>query len=299
MAGDATSTAHRLEVDDQDLSSRVAQSFAVQLNENGHGFHYAVLNKVKELEESKRSQWHFEVAEFPVKVEKGGTKIDFVLRHKELNLLMVAECKRSNPAYAWWCFIRAPYERHGRSSDHAMVEHLIYFNGKLAGVTGMALPVGSITGYHVALPVATGEDGDSGGQPRQMIENAATQTIRSTNGLINFLDARRASIIGGPLDRQWSMNIMSVVFTTAQLWTTDTELTATDLATGMVKPEQLSLVPCRFVAYQYHVSPDIRHGVSAAGSGTTLGETLDTDSLRTIFVVNANGIEEFLRRDWG
>jgi hypothetical protein len=283
---------------ENELQRRVAESFAVQLNEHGHGFHYAVLNKVKELEEEHRSSWRFEVAEFPVKVDNRGTRIDFVLMHKEYPLLMVAECKRSNPAYAWWCFIRAPYERSGRSADQPMVEQLVYFNGKLSGVKGVALGIGSITGYHIALPVATGQKGDSGGQPRQMIEDAATQVIRSTNGLINFLGDRRASVIGGLNDRQWNAHIMNVVFTTAQLWTTDAELSATDLATGQVKPDQLSLATCPFVAYQYHVTPDIRHHVSLAGSGATLGEALDSDSVRTIFIVSVDGIEAFMRRGW-
>jgi len=87
----------------------VAQRLASQVNQHGHGFHYSVVDRARYLCDEGRAQWYFEVAELPVKARNSSTKVDFILRHKYLPRLMIAECKRANPAFADWCFMRAPY----------------------------------------------------------------------------------------------------------------------------------------------------------------------------------------------
>jgi len=52
--------------------------------------------------------------------------------------------------------------------------------------------------------------------------------------------------------------IIPVVFTTAQLWTSDVDLSSADLQSGHVDPSKIKLVARPWIAYQYHTSQGIR-----------------------------------------
>src|SRR6478735_5376161 len=96
----------------------IQKEFQEALNEEGFGFHYAVLGLMQDLVEQRKSWWRLVRAEFPVMVNGSATRIDFVLRRadqygrSDLPLFyMLAECKRANPAYSDWCFVQAPFTR--------------------------------------------------------------------------------------------------------------------------------------------------------------------------------------------
>src|SRR6266567_54840 len=85
--------------------------FAKALNRHGYGFQYAVLKRLEDLRDNKRSSLIFEAAEFPVEAKGQHTRIDFVLRHVSdfpRPLFVTAECKRANPSHSNWCFVKAP-----------------------------------------------------------------------------------------------------------------------------------------------------------------------------------------------
>lgn len=289
----------------ESAAQEVAKRFATGLSEHGYGFHYAVLAKAQHLEEAQRSQWVFEVSEFPVSIMDGDSRIDFILRHKNYPLLIVAECKRANPAYGDWCFIRAPYVRRNRAYDFISVERITFAaNGaRLVKLGGAAIP-GTVRCYNVGLPLPTGRRGDSGGQPRRMIEDAATQVSTGVNGLAKTL-ALGDGVLVKSLVPPWfheegCLDLTGVVFTTARLWTTDTELSATNLETGNINVDQLTVAEQPFVAFQYHVSPGLWHGIHSPESTvqSSLGAMLDEQYMRTIWVVSVAGIEKFLGKDW-
>ena len=77
------------------------------LDSHGYGFQYALLKECERLRQNGKSPWSFEAAEIPVTVGSRETHIDFVLRTH--SAVLVAECKRANPALARWCFARAPF----------------------------------------------------------------------------------------------------------------------------------------------------------------------------------------------
>src|SRR5215475_4091880 len=106
------------------------------LNEHGYGFQYAALQKVRELFDSGKSSFRVEGSEFPVAVgpdENSNTKIDFVAERlgkmpahtdkgRGPKIFLLAECKRANPAYSDWCFIKAPFTRRTGLANSLVLE---------------------------------------------------------------------------------------------------------------------------------------------------------------------------------
>jgi hypothetical protein len=103
---------------DSDASNEnsVHKVFEETLNTHGYSFQYAVVELIEQLRIQSKSYWYFERAEVPVDVRGPGTRIDFVLSRlstpygqKASQYQILAECKRTNPVYSDWCFVRAPY----------------------------------------------------------------------------------------------------------------------------------------------------------------------------------------------
>jgi hypothetical protein len=98
-----------------------------------------------------------------------------------------------------------------------------------------------------------------------------------------------------------------VIFTTADLWTTEVDLSQSDIQTGNVEPEAVGLLRQAYVMYQYHLSPGIKHQFGKPPLTSELSEILETEPtapgrrtrrtsryVRTVHVVSAVGIAGFL-----
>lgn len=90
----------------------------------------------------------------------------------------------------------------------------------------------------------------------------------------------------------------AVIFTTAQIWTSEVDIGKADLQTGKLKLEDIDAQKKDWIWLQYHLSPRIKHSVNSNKTPKGLGEVLAQDYIRTIAVVTASGIEEFLGKDW-
>ncbi len=259
------------------------------LNRHGYGFHYSVLRQAEAAYKAGRSKWGFEVAEFPVEVRGHGTRIDFILKHRDLNHLLVAECKRVNPALADWCFVRAPYVRVNPRDGRILAEHLV--RGSDGRLVAGARPIGySADAYHIALEMRTDAKGEAtGASGRGAIEEAATQVLRGLNGLVEFY-VRNRSVLKG-IDE---VIISPVIFTTANLWASDVDLSQAHSQTGDVDPASAGLLPKAYIMYQYNESPGIKHEYSPFPMPRDLGDILESEYVRTVHIVNARGVEGFL-----
>src|SRR4051794_24785279 len=93
--------------------AELSRAFHQQLNEQGYAFHYAVIAEADNQHRLQRSRWALEAVEFPVEVRGRDTRVDIVLRHTRpaTQAYMIVECKRANPAFSNWVFVRAPYVR--------------------------------------------------------------------------------------------------------------------------------------------------------------------------------------------
>ncbi len=269
-------------------NEQVVTEFLNTLNRHGYAFQYAVLCAAKRLYEQNRSDFYFEVSEFPVRVQGVPTRIDFVLRHREKPLRLVCECKRANPAVSNWCFVRAPFVRRDSAGDRVLVEHARVTEESQVEVGAFPSNRSDRT-YHVGFEVKSQTKGDPSGS-KSGIEDAATQVCRGMNGLIDYL-LRDFT----PLQNQAAMRFVPVIFTTANLWVSDTNLQRTDLTTGELASEYVNLTRTDWLWYQYHTSPGIKYESDSRLAAGELGDALDREFVRSIAVVTADGIRNFLR----
>ncbi|MEZ4607771.1 MAG: hypothetical protein R2865_13500 [Deinococcales bacterium] len=91
--------------------------------------------------------------------------------------------------------------------------------------------------------------------------------------------------------------LIPVIFTTANLWVSDADLTKADIETGNLdfSKYQHSFERVDWVYYQYQLSPGIKHTVSSSNTKVnSLDEILIQDYLRTVVIVGPGGIDKFL-----
>lgn len=275
----------------QTNESALKKRFQDTLNRHGYGFQYSVLNLAAELSDNNESNWNFEAAEFPVQIQGNGTRIDFILKlRRGINLYLLAECKRANPALSDWCFVKAPFIRRNRTtSEPIFLEHTQVDEQRQISSAAKKL-FDLKEAYHIALEIKSDKEGDSGGSGRGVIEEAATQVCRGLNGMIEFL-SQNTQI----LHNKANAVFLPVIFTTANLWASNADLSSADLESGNIDLQKADFNIKPWVFYQYHTSPGVKHSYSPAKRSEGIGVLMETEYIRTIAIVNAAGIEEFLK----
>jgi hypothetical protein len=275
----------------------VKTGFGKVLNSHGYGFHYSVLREASELFANESSKWAFEAAEFPVEVQGRGTRIDFVLQHRDHpSFYLLAECKRANPALSNWCFARAPLVRRNRSEEPMFLEHFrISETGTVSqGIEASSRKVRNLNereAYHIGIEVKSGKKGDSNGQGRGHIEDAVTQVCRGIGGMVDMFLSGRLKTSGKPT----SVYLLPVVFTTAHIWTSDVDLSTADLQTGELDFSSTEFAAKDYIFYQYHMSPGLKHSYNWTGlRPDDIGSFMDSEYIRTVSIVSASGIGQFL-----
>lgn len=273
-----------------------AQSFAKVLNRHGYGFQFSVLKKADELIQNRWCTWRLEACEFPVEVQGAGTRIDFVLRNAEHGyrytpIYLLAECKRANPALSNWCFVRAPYTHNNTWGDteRIIMECVLREeDGTLNTIAREILPSKNV--YHIGFEVRSNVTGDKAGESGQAIENAATQISRGLNGFIETI------VKNGKLTEDVrQIDFLPVIFTTAQLYVSDVDLSLANLQTGNVNLESDDVKPVSWLFYQYSLSPGLKHSIASKANVNSLATLLQWEYIRTIAVVSWNGVEDFLK----
>ncbi len=184
-------------IEQEKIDKQFAIPFEKVLNRHGYGFQYSVLKKIQELHQNSKSRFAFEAAEFPVEVQGYDTRIDFILQ-KNLRkpystdaLLLLAECKRANPALSNWCFVKAPYTHRNRwgNQEKIIIEGL-YKTGNTPTESIESFSnenFVSLDAYHIGFEVRSGLKGNSSGETGGAIEKAASQISRGLNGFIKTM----------------------------------------------------------------------------------------------------------------
>lgn len=242
--------------------------------------------------------WRFLMSEFPVESEKG-TRVDFVLERKATDggykrLFLVAECKRSNPATANWCFVKSPYPHRAvwGSTEYVHLECVknTMVDNMSRGVVAAGVRANADNpAYHLAFALRTNEKGDEDGKVSRQseVEDATAQALRGANGFVMHFH-RRPQMLG---DSE-QVGILPVIFTTANLYTSDVKLEEAELSTGKV--EGGSLTRASWVMYQYAMSPGLKHAAVSGSTPRDLVELYQTEYIRTVPVVSVLGILEFM-----
>ena len=275
-----------------DSGAQFSQIVRNALDKHGYTFQYAILEYIKTLARTHDLPIVFEVAEFPVAVGSRETKIDFVLRTIGKTHFFVAECKRADPAFARWCFFRAPFV--GRNSrEHAVLTEQV-MRGSADDITSSSKAINYRRDktFHLGIAVPTQKKGDGGGNPRKAIEDAMNQVMLGVNGLVgHFASDPFQLVVNQPTV------LLPVVFTTAELHVSDVDLTNAELETGKLR-DDLSLERTDWLLFRYHQSSSHRHSFAPRRGSADLSSALDADFARTVAVVSVDGIKDFLYVDW-
>jgi hypothetical protein len=262
--------------------------FTEAINRQGFPFQSAVLRRLRELFERKRSVWTLEATEFPVEVNSQGTRIDLLLRTVDQSYWLVGECKRVNPAYSDWLFARSEYI--GRNlEERYVVEAAKRTAAPSFNAGGMSVRLLRHGHYHTGFTVKSDRPGDPTGG-RDQIEEAATQVLKGVNGLVNFWQKTPTT-----MPSETMQFILPVIFTTANLRVTDTDLANADLESGRISQEELSVEPRSYIYYQYHLSPGLKHLFAGFHELSELASLMQSEYIRTIAIVSAAGIDDFIR----
>jgi hypothetical protein len=187
------------------------------LNTDGYGFQYAVLKRADQLFSERLSLWRLEPTEFPVVTGNKTIHLDFLLRHHQTQTYLIAECKRADPARAHWCFVRAPYTRRNPRRGELSFDQVQCQppNEVIQHPCELFTDQGP---YHYGFALRTENPGDGRGPTTSAIDDAITQVLRGTSGLSNHLFTRQ------PVTTEGKTTFLPVIFTTAELWVTDTDL---------------------------------------------------------------------------
>lgn len=203
---------------------------AAAINRHGYGLqHRAVAEAREAFEENKASahgaeRWLFEGIEMPVRVQEHDARIDIVLRDSQSRHFLAVECKRVNPAFGTWIFLRIPTVARGQDASW------LQFDGALApkppAVYTFVPPVTVRTyraqsldddSVHLGVEVKTEKKGDAEGSKTRELEATLSQAVLGANGLIQRWIERRDDLAGGP------RFVLPMVVTTAELFVSSVE----------------------------------------------------------------------------
>jgi hypothetical protein len=195
------------------------------LNSHGYAFQQAVIRHCHLLAHSG-SAWEFVEAQVPFELNGREGHIDFVLRHRTSGAVMVVECKRADPATARWCFARTNSpESDDANPAQPVISTLLVDHSVNRAEERPAVWTGR-DAYQLVVQLKTGATGSGRGQDKSDSEVAITQAFRGTSGLLQQLADSRAHLTVAAIP------VVPVVFTTAQLFATETVLAEADLSTG-------------------------------------------------------------------
>lgn len=265
------------------------------INRHGHAFQNAVLRHSGELFNAQRSRWIFDAAEVPVEVRGVSTRIDFVLRQldwgrRHTAKYLVGECKRANPALSHWCFAKMPFIRRDEHQGALVWDEVL-----AAGfdVSVEASTKGHSDGvYGLAYELRTDSKGE-GAPGRGAIEEACGQVIRGVKGLLELLRSTPELLtVNQPTP------VVPVIFTTATLWATDTDLAMADLHTGELPHSPIGLKRVPWLWLRYHSSPSLLADLERPSRvPSDLGSLVEAMYVRCIAIVSPAGIADFLSRE--
>jgi hypothetical protein len=265
------------------------------LNEQGFLFQQKVAHVLRTASQKpvmeRQHKWRFEAVEVPVSLPDGQeTRIDLVLRYGDQDPCfwwVVVECKRALPDYKAWVFFGEP-----QGEGQAFVE-TVALSGSVSGNN-------PVPWLHHVLPTRLYQDAHiyqfgveckvaRSKAPRMSatdaIEGAMQQVTLSQAGLAIRL--KRARLL--------NFQMLPVVVTTANLYSSDIDPGNISLERGAIDPKQLKLKPREWLAVNYSINDSVgEQGGVNTNRSNNVGDELRSRQIRTVFVVQAANLESFL-----
>jgi hypothetical protein len=272
-------------------SELISAGMKKYLNSHGHGFHYAVIKKISELTTGPFYGLHpsLEAIEFPVTAGGKNTHIDFLVEVDRRyggglrRTYIVAECKRTLENFKTWSFVRGSYRE-----EQVVFERFSDSGGIVNGENPVRLRVDQAP-FHIGFELKNGQHSSEGpnSSDREAINDAVTQVLRGTSGLINHL-FRSAS---WPSREIQLFTFVPVIFTTAKLWVSEVALSETDIGSGNVA--DLNCEQRSWIWFNYNRPSTIRHDLSWIESECDVSVALARLFTRTVAIVTPDGMDRF------
>ncbi len=258
------------------------------LSYHGHGFQFAVVNELLHLQQ--RTNWEVEAIEFPFEVNGEAGHADIVLRGD--HAIAVVECKKVRKGLSTWGFARSNVvSRSGFGAQRVALEGVKRLNPDPTLNACLRPGRSSERQYNVFVELKDGE-GEPAGTSRGALDNAVTQALRSSSGILSQLIAYPSLPSGS---RGATLTIVPVIVTNARLLACNTDLAHTDLASGQL-PEKLLVEECDWLWLRTMASSSVRHEFWHVGGheSTSFGDLQDQRYARSIAVTTCASLADCL-----
>jgi len=271
-------------------ASRDVERIRAVLSHHGHGFQFAVINELLGLARDRRIDWRVEAVEFPFDVNGQAGHADILLR-KDIAVAVV-ECKKVRTGLSTWCFARSNLVcRSDFGAQTVALEGVTRLNPEPE--LNACLRPGRTTDrqYNVFAESKDGE-GEPSGTSRGALDNAVTQALRGSSGILRQLVSHPSLLSGS---RGATLTIVPVIVTNARLLTCDTDLALTDVASGQL-PEKLMVQERDWLWLRTMASAGVRHEFWHVGghASSSFGDLQDRRYARSIAVTTCAGLADCL-----
>jgi hypothetical protein len=277
----------------------VASGLEKLLNIHGYAFQFSVVERMHELRQKGKTLWDLEATEIPVSLRGSHTHVDFVgSRLYDYNgnndrFFLVAECKKADPATANWCFAQVPRHSQFDFGTYIQFDQVVVRRGDMAHLVGISKMTTDRPIMGLGLEHKTGAKGDGiGSTDRSAINSAIAQVLRGASGYMNYLAN------GGRATRKFEEAqpyvFIPVIFTTANLFVTENDLSKADLSTGELSKGTTNAKPVDWIWFNYNRSLQLSSELPHISISESTGSKYFYDFTRTIAIVGATGVDNFL-----
>jgi hypothetical protein len=214
-------------------TARITRQSKDILNKNGYSFHYSVIRELN----ATIQKWKFYGAEIPVSTRGKNIHIDLVFQDTSSLFYLIGECKRVQPNFSDWVFVKTPFtSRKDNSQPPLVLENLQELRGDVLPEVKKVVTHYSkvitpdIYGLGFKVKKHLQENEIECQENIDVIDKSVEQVLRSTSGFINKLShiVRPSNEVG----YSYNYYFLPVIFTTANLWVSDTNIGEADLTTG-------------------------------------------------------------------
>ncbi len=293
-----------MEEKEERMNGNVSADLEKILNIHGFGFQYSVIKTARDLYDQQKCGWLLEASEIPVGNPGEQTHIDFVFEltakswDENRKAYLIGECKRVDPAKANWLFVKNPR----KIMYGTRIDSLIQIESIIPNLGSAVNPARAMTRtthvqrgtFELGFESKTDAKGDGiGSHDRSPINQALGQVFRAQKGFIGYLDRLRHDLRNDKLRKE--AVFVPAIFTTAKLYTSNTQLDLADTATGKLPSGSVEAVQVPWLWYNHNRFLDASPFIRDADKDR---DSYFGDFTRSVAIVSSSGLEEFMKIDF-
>lgn len=275
----------------------VLRGFQEAIRRGGHGLKYSLLKLNEGLARRERSDWRFIASHFPVEARNRVTHIDLILQRWRPRIYMLAHCKVADPLYQNWCFASAP--RITAHYDDRLVLDCTHVDENEQVQHYVRHSFTDRKFVHIGSEVRS--DSLEAGAEQQR-SHAFRRAVAQANNWVSGISKTLASNINFfPREEEFfrrgrprSICLLPVIFTTADIWVAEADLSSAAIESGRIDLAPSGLTKSSWVLYQEYTVREEKLSTLADEQPRALEELMEKQYVRTIPVVNPSGVAEFL-----